>query len=84
MFTFKFKNELTNVFDLRSKKQIKPKYFEPLFDTRYEPPSPGEIRQMVKKLSRCGNCHFLIFDNYWLDDVEKNNIKLCPTCGYKL
>ena len=78
MFTF----NLSNVINLLNRKQAKQKHFEPLVDTRYEPPSPGEIRQMINKLSRCSNCHFLIFDNYWSPDIEKSNIKACPTCGH--
>ena len=46
--------------------------------------SPGEIRRQIEKLSRCPHCHFLIFDNYWSDEIENPNLKVCPTCGYKL
>ncbi len=50
----------------------------------YLPEGPREIRDMVSKLDRCGNCHFVVFDNYWSHEVKKSEIKLCPTCGYKL
>lgn len=79
MFTL----NLINLLEIVIPKKTKQRYFEPLFDTRYEPPSPGEIRKSLEKLSHCSNCHFLIFDNYWLHDIDRN-IKLCPTCGSKV
>ena len=50
----------------------------------YEPPSPCVIRQAVEKLSRCSNCCFLIFDNYWSNEIEMIDIRVCPTCGHKI
>ena len=80
MFPF----NLPNLFGLLNKKTNKSKGFEPLYDTRYEPPSPGEIRQVIKKLSRCSNCYFLIFDNYWSDELSHPETKICPTCGHNI
>lgn len=65
----------------------KSKNFEPLSIEKYKhytPQAPREIRKMIKMLTRCPNCHFLIFDNYWSEDVQKNENKVCPTCGNKL
>ena len=66
-------------------KKSKVKHFEPLESNveNYRPPSPGEIKQMLRNMSRCSHCHFLIFDNYFSGEVEKINSKLCPTCGWK-
>ncbi|MBI2995219.1 MAG: hypothetical protein HYY52_00710 [Candidatus Melainabacteria bacterium] len=50
----------------------------------YEPPHPNEIRKILKKMTHCPHCHFLIFDNYWSKDIENPNVKLCPTCGCKI
>ena len=67
---------------------IKPKngksnFFEPVLSKK-DMPSPGEIRKMIKNMTRCSHCQFLIFDNYWSNETPKSNVKLCPTCGYKL
>ena len=51
---------------------------------KYTPQGPKEIREMIKTMTKCGNCHFVVFDNYWANEIEKKSIKLCPTCGYKL
>lgn len=83
MFTF----NLTNIFETFNPKKLRPKFFKSTFEDDYKSsklPSPGEIKQLINKLSRCSNCQFLIFDNYWTDDVKQPNIRLCPTCGYKL
>ena len=82
MLTFNF--NLNTVFKTMNKAKQNKKNFEPLFYINDEMPSPGEIRKTINNLSRCSNCHFLIFDNYWDNKVEKNNIKLCPTCGHKI
>jgi len=61
--------------------------YEPLTFEKYKnyiPQAPREIRKMIQTLSKCPNCNFLIFDNYWSDDIEKNEKKVCPTCGNKL
>ena len=51
--------------------------------SHYEPPRPAEIKKTIKNLSKCSNCQFLIFDNYWGSELEiKSNI-ICPTCGHK-
>ncbi|OGI19848.1 MAG: hypothetical protein A3B68_08550 [Candidatus Melainabacteria bacterium RIFCSPHIGHO2_02_FULL_34_12] len=84
MFTLKLSNGLTGVIESLTKKKSKIKYFEPLYDTRYEPPSPGEIRKIVNNLSRCSNCHFLIFENYWSEELNRPAEKLCSTCGHGL
>ena len=60
------------------------KKFDPIFNSSYEPPSPGKIRHAIEKLSRCPNCCFLIFDNYWTNEIEHTQTKVCPTCGNKL
>jgi len=62
------------------------KNFEPLDmkNKDYRMPSPKEIKDITKRLTRCSKCHFLIFDNYWTDDIENVSIKLCPTCGMKI
>lgn len=68
-------------------KKINSKYFEPLFSSKYEnykPPKPSEIRKMTEKMSRCPKCHFLIFDNYWANDIENVSERLCPTCGERV
>ena len=77
---------IANMLDAIAPKKSKSKYFEPLFenDHHHNSPSPGEIRQMVEKLSRCSHCHFLIFDNYWSNEIEQVREKLCSTCGHKL
>ncbi len=85
MFPLKFNNGLTNILDvLDFKKSKKGPDFEPLTDTRYEPPSPGQIRKLVEKLDRCSNCYFLVFDNYWSNEVGIKTIKVCPTCGHRM
>lgn len=50
----------------------------------YEPQLPNEIRQKIQNMKRCSNCQFVIFDNYWTDEVENVSLKVCPTCGVKL
>ncbi len=55
---------------------------DPVFNTNYEPPSPGEIRQVVENLSRCPHCCFLIFDNYWSNEIDHLKSNVCPTCGH--
>ncbi len=80
MFTF----NLVNLLEVIVPKKAKQRHFEPLFDTRYEPPSPGEIRKSLEKLSHCSHCHFLIFDNYWSNEIDNKNTRLCPTCGNKI
>ena len=68
------------------KPKSKSNFFEPVLN-RYENnnfPSPDQIRQSVKNMMRCTHCHFLIFDNYWSNEVQKSNIKVCSTCGNKL
>ena len=83
MFPFNLLNVLTLVLP----KKAKTKYFEPLSQSKhkhYIPPSPGEIRKMTERMSRCSKCHFLIFDNYWTSDVEGVSIKICSTCGNKI
>ncbi len=77
---------LKSLMETLKPKKNKSTLFEPVL-TKYENntfPSPGKIRQSIKNLSRCSHCHFLIFDNYWSNEVEKSNIKLCPTCGNKV
>ncbi len=51
---------------------------------KQEMPSPGEIRKMIKNMTRCSHCQFLIFDNYWSSETQKSNMKPCPTCGHSL
>lgn len=80
MFTF----NLLNILEITKFKKVKSKHRPPFFDTRYEPPSPGEIRQTIEKLSRCPNCQFLIFDGYWSSEIEQLDVKVCPTCGIKM
>lgn len=81
MFTF----NLTNLITKKNKKD-----FEPLIDTsnekfpNYRIPSACQIRKTLHNLSRCPNCHFLIFDNYWSNDIENPKSKVCTTCGYKI
>ena len=77
---------LKSLIETLKPKKSKSNFFEPLL-TRYENdnfPSPGEIRQSIKNMSRCFHCHFLIFDNYWSNEVQKSNVKVCPTCGQKM
>ena len=77
---------LKSLLETLKPKKNKLSFFEPLL-TKYENnsfPSPGEIRQSIKNLSRCSHCHFLIFDNYWSSEISKSNVKLCPTCGHKM
>ena len=50
----------------------------------YKLPTPNEIRDQVEKMTSCPKCQFLIFENYWTDEIENRSNKLCPTCGYKL
>ena len=76
---------LKSLLEALKPKNNKSNFFEPLL-TKYENdsfPSPGEIRKSVKNMARCFHCHFLIFDNYWSHEVQKSNVKLCPTCGSK-
>ena len=84
MFPLKFNNGLTGILEVLNPKKGPNKSFEPLFNTKYEPPSPGAIRQSVEKLSRCSNCCFLIFDNYWSNEIEMIDVRVCPTCGHKI
>ena len=81
MFTFNFTAMLETLTPKKGNK-----YFEPLIKPyeNYKLPSPGEIRKVIEKSSRCSKCHFVIFDNYWTPDIEKESLKLCPTCGHKL
>ena len=77
---------LKSLLEALQPKNNKSDFFKPLL-TKYENdsfPSPGEIRKSVKNMSRCFQCHFLIFDNYWSSEVQKSNVKLCPTCGQKM
>lgn len=62
------------------------KNFEPLEtkNENYQMPSPKEIKDITKRLTRCSKCHFLIFDTYWTDEVESKSIKVCPTCGERV
>lgn len=72
---------------LQKTKSKKSKYFEPLFTTKsknHKLPTPKEIRMMTNNLSRCSKCHFLIFDNYFSDEIENVSERLCTTCGHKL
>ena len=66
------------------KPKSKSNFFEPLLNRTDHMPSPGEIRQSIKNMTRCFYCHFLIFDNYWSTEVAKSNVKVCPTCGHKM
>ena len=50
----------------------------------YKVPSPTEIRESIQKMTSCPKCKFLIFDNYWTSEIETIEVRLCPTCGYKL
>lgn len=65
------------------KKRKKEKRFF-LSEHQYQVQPVSEIREQISKLSSCPKCHFLIFDNYWTDDIENKTGKLCPTCGFKL
>ena len=70
-----------------TKESNKSNHFEPLFFTRpssHKLQTPKEIRDMVNKMTRCGNCHFVVFENYWGNEINQRKISLCPTCGYKL
>ena len=55
-----------------------------LLFTNYKIPTPNEIRSEVQNLRACPKCQFLIFDNYWTDEIENKQNKVCPTCGEKL
>ena len=59
-------------------KNAKSKSFEPLEE------NPGNVKQITKKLDRCPKCMFLIFDNYWMDEIENRKMKVCTTCGWKI
>ena len=74
---------LESLLEALKPKKNKSNFFEPLLGKK-DMPSPGEIRKMIKNMTRCSHCQFLIFDNYWSNEAQKSNIKLCPTCGYKL
>ncbi len=81
MFTF----NLLSMLETLRPKSAQPNHVQDLLDVGYEsytPPPPGEIRKSIEKLSRCSNCHFIIFDNYWLDEIENVTLRVCPTCGY--
>lgn len=78
---FTFNNLLSTLGVLNYKNNTKNSKL--ISDNYYTPPSPGEIRESIKNLSRCPKCHFLIFDNYWADEIEASNLRPCPTCGYK-
>ncbi len=70
-----------------NKKVEKTKNFEPVSIQKYRqyiPQAPREIRKMIKMLNRCSNCNFLVFDNYWSEDITEKEIKVCPTCGNRL
>ncbi len=75
---------LKSLLETLKPKKNKSKMFEPLLSISEHLSSPGEIKKSIKNLSRCSHCHFLIFDNYWSNEVEKSNVKLCPTCGNKI
>lgn len=64
--------------------QRKKKKSRLLFPSKYKLPTANEIRAQAEKLSSCPKCHFLIFDNYWTDEIENRSTRLCPTCGTKL
>lgn len=79
MFAFNLLNVLGGLLP-----RTKDKNFEPVELERYKsyiPHAPCEIRKMIQKMSRCPNCHFLVFDGYWTNDIEETKAKVCPTCG---
>ena len=78
MFLFK------SLIETLKPKKNKSNFFEPLLSKHYNLPSPGEIKKSLKNMMRCTHCHFLIFDNYWSNEVQKSNMKVCSTCGNKL
>ena len=47
-------------------------------------PTPYEIKKSLQELNRCCKCHFIIFDDYWTDEIDRSYQKLCPTCGSNL
>lgn len=66
-------------------KSRKNKNFEPMFEIKsFRPSTPGEIRKTIEKLSRCPKCQFIIFDNYWSDEIESKSMKVCSTCGERV
>ena len=44
----------------------------------------GPIRAEIEHMTRCNNCHFLIFENYWDNNIEQVDRSVCPTCGSRL
>ena len=58
-------------------KNAKSRQFEPLEE------NTRGLKQAIKKLDRCPKCNFLIFDNYWMGEIEHRSIYVCPTCGNK-
>ena len=75
-------NLSTLVSDLIQKKEKK-NNSKAFFNYKYQPATPKEIKESIKNLSTCSNCHFLIFDNYWTKEINSLSQKLCPTCGCK-
>lgn len=75
---------LNNVIETFTPKKNKSNAFEPILIKNARLQTPNEIRKTIKNLLRCGSCHFLVFDNYWSNEIQQSNIKLCPTCGNKM
>lgn len=82
-----FSLNITNIIEtIQTKKKAK-KYFGLFYNSKtrnYEPPTPEEIRKSIAKLSECPKCHFIVFNNYWGNEIEKASARLCPTCGNKI
>lgn len=55
-----------------------------LIAKKFTIPTPNEIRNEISNMQICPRCQFIIFDNYWTDEVENVMLKVCPTCGYRL
>lgn len=47
-------------------------------------PTPNEIRKEISNMQICPRCQFIVFDNYFSDEIENISLKICPTCGYKI
>ncbi len=83
MFTYNLLSMLETLKPKAAKKTNRRDFLDIGYE-HYTPPPPGEIRKVIENLSRCSNCCFIIFDNYWIDEIENIKVKVCPTCGHRL
>lgn len=53
-------------------------------ENKFDVPSPSQIKKEISNMQICPRCQFIIFDNYWTNEIENITLKVCSTCGYKI